>query len=74
MIDATIRFDGSIAAPDAPIRCDRRRHERPKNARLRASRPRPEARPIWREAPRLSVTEAAVRDYRRAWRGIRGTA
>lgn len=71
MIDTTIRFDGSLPAPAAPIRCDRRRHELPKNARLCTTRPRPEARPVWLAEPRLTVSEAAIRDYRRAWRRIK---
>jgi len=71
MIDTTIRDDGSMAVLAAPIRCDRRRHEPPKNARLCTSRPRPEARPVWLAEPKLSVSEAAVRDYRRAWRRIK---
>ena len=72
MIDITIRFDGALPAPSAPIRCDRRRHERPKNARLCSTRPRPEARPVWLAEPQLTVSEKAIRDYRRAWRNIFG--
>lgn len=62
-----------VPIPANPVRDYRKREGRePKKRHYVQTAPKPEARPIWCEAPRLSVTEAAVRDYRAACRRIFG--